>query len=116
MILLFTSEHCTWCDMVRNMIEKEYLNLGHEVPIYEVSIEECRQIAEAYGILMVPTLIAGNKMLTGIPGLSDLRSFLLQAASGPTLYQKKDQSRLLSNLVRRKKSVLTKKKSQLRHM
>ena len=32
MILLFTSEHCTWCDMVRNMIENECINLGQEIP------------------------------------------------------------------------------------
>ena len=103
MILLFTSEHCTWCDMVRSMIENECLNLEQEIPIYEVSIEECGQIADAYGILTVPTLVTGNKMLTGVPGLSDLKSFLLQAVSGRRMYHKKDQARLLSNLVRRRK-------------
>jgi thioredoxin-related protein len=103
MILLFTSEHCTWCDMVRNMIENECYNLEQEFPIYEVCIEECQQIAQAYGILTVPTLIAGNNMLTGVPGHADLRSFLLQAAAGCRIHHKKDQTRLLSNLVRRRK-------------
>ena len=103
MILLFTSEHCTWCDMVRNMIEDECRNIGQEFLIYEVSIEECQQIAEAYGILTVPTLVAGNKMLTGVPGQSDLHCFLLQAAAGRKVHHKKDQSRLLSHLVRRRK-------------
>ena len=103
MILLFTSEHCTWCDMVRNMIENECHSLEQEIPIYEVSIEECQQIAEAYGILTVPTLVAGSKMLTGVPGHSDLQSFLLQAAAGRGTNHKIDQTRLLSNLVRRRK-------------
>jgi hypothetical protein len=89
--------------MVRNMIENECLKLGQEIPIYEVSIEECCQIADAYGILTVPTLVAGNKMLTGVPGQSDLHSFLLQAAAGRGIHHKKDQTRLLSNLVRRRK-------------
>jgi hypothetical protein len=84
------------------MIENECLSLGQEFPIYEVSIEECRQIAEAYGILSVPTLVAGNKILSGVPGQSDLHSFLLQMASGCRV-DKKDQSQLLSNLVRRQK-------------
>jgi hypothetical protein len=97
--------------MVRNMIENECLSLGQEFPVYEVSIEECRQIAEAYGILTVPTLVAGNKILTGVPGVSDLQSFLLQAASGRTLYHKKDQSRLLSHLVRRRKLRFRKEES-----
>jgi hypothetical protein len=85
------------------MIETECHNIGQEFSIYEVSIEECEQIAEAYGILTVPTLVAGNKMLTGVPGQSDLHCFLLQAAAGRRSHHKKDQSRLLSHLVRRQK-------------
>jgi hypothetical protein len=89
--------------MVRNMIENECHNLDQEFPIYEVCIEECQQIAQAYGILTVPTLVAGNNMLTGVPGHADLRSFLLQAAAGNRIPHKTDQTRLLSNLVRRRK-------------
>jgi hypothetical protein len=38
--------------------------------------------SEAYGILAVPTLVAGAYKISGVPSSCDLRSFLLQAVSG----------------------------------
>lgn len=82
MIFLFTSEKCTWCDVVKRMLEEE---LGDFIPpseIYEVDIERYQHIAEAYNILVVPTLVAGGQSLSGLPTESDLRSFLIQSIPG----------------------------------
>ena len=85
MILLFTSNHCTWCDLVKSMLNNEKVNLGNLTPIYEVNVEKHHHIAEAYGILAVPTLVAGGRILSGVPCSTDLRSFLLHAMSGSTI-------------------------------
>ncbi|MFX1559593.1 MAG: thioredoxin family protein [Promethearchaeota archaeon] len=81
MILLFTSDQCAWCGVLRSMLEEESEALGTEHNIYEVDVERQYRIAEAYGILVVPTLVAGSCKISGVPETSDLRSFLLQAIS-----------------------------------
>ncbi|MFX1483112.1 MAG: thioredoxin family protein [Promethearchaeota archaeon] len=81
MILLFTSKNCTWCSILRDMLENENKALGTEQQIYEVNVEKQHRIAEAYGILAVPTLVAGSFKISGVPTSGDLRSFLLQAIS-----------------------------------
>jgi hypothetical protein len=63
------------------MLEDESEALGTEHNIYEVDVERQYRIAEAYGILAVPTLVAGAYKISGVPEASDLRSFLLQAVS-----------------------------------
>jgi len=78
-IFLFTSKKCTWCNMVKDMIEEELEEFVWPSDIYEVDIEKYQQIAQAYGILVVPTLVAGGQMLSGLPTPSDLRSFLMQS-------------------------------------
>ncbi len=82
MILLFTSDHCAWCGVLKSMLEDESEALGTEHNIYEVDVERQYRIAEAYGILAIPTLVAGAYKLSGVPEAGDLRSFLLQAVSG----------------------------------
>jgi hypothetical protein len=77
MILLFTSQHCTWCDIVKNMIEEESTDLGCREPIFEVNVELHCHIAEAYGIMIVPTLVSRGSLLSGVPCQDDLRAFLL---------------------------------------
>ncbi|MFW9967260.1 MAG: hypothetical protein ACFFEA_08910 [Candidatus Thorarchaeota archaeon] len=79
MILLFTSQHCTWCDIVKNMIEEESTDLGCREPIFEVNVELHSHIAEAYGIMMVPTLVSRGSLLSGVPCQDDLRAFLLRS-------------------------------------
>ncbi len=82
MILLFTSNHCAWCGALKAMLENESKVLGTEQLFYEVNIDKQYRIAEAYGILVVPTLVAGSYKISGVPTSSDLRSFLLQSVSG----------------------------------
>ncbi|MFW9960219.1 MAG: glutaredoxin family protein [Candidatus Thorarchaeota archaeon] len=77
MILLFTSNHCTWCDVLKRMLNEESDELGILQPIFEVDVDRHHHIAEAYGILVVPTLVAGMQKISGVPTKSDLRSFLL---------------------------------------
>jgi hypothetical protein len=60
------------------MLEEESDELGTLQPIYEVDVDKHQYIAETYGILVVPTLVAGMQKLSGVPTQSDLRSFLLQ--------------------------------------
>ncbi len=81
MILLFTSDHCAWCGILKAMLKDEGKSLGAEQQVYEVNVEKQHRIAEAYGILAVPTLVAGSFKISGVPTPSDLRSFMLQAIS-----------------------------------
>ncbi|TFG12536.1 hypothetical protein EU537_08925 [Candidatus Thorarchaeota archaeon] len=82
MILLFTSTYCTWCNVVKRMIVEEAQELSGLVPVHEVDIEKHESIAKVYGVLMVPTLVAGSSVLSGVPSNSDLHSFILKAAAG----------------------------------
>ena len=82
MILLFTSDQCVWCGFIKTMLEDESNALGTEHSIYEVDVEKQYRIAEAYDILVVPTIVAGSYKISGVPSNCDLRSFLLQAVSG----------------------------------
>ncbi len=79
MILFFTSEKCTWCDVVKSMIEEELKDFGIATSLFEVDIERHEYIAKAYGVMMVPTLVTGKNTLSGVPTESDLRSFILQS-------------------------------------
>ena len=82
MILLFTSDQCVWCGVMKAMLEEESNVLGTEHSIYEVDVDKQYRIAEAYGILVVPTIVSGSYKISGVPSNCDLRSFLLQAVSG----------------------------------
>jgi len=77
MILMFTSNHCAWCDILKSMLDEESDEIGILQPIFEVDVDKHHRIAEVYGILVVPTLVAGMKKISGVPTQSDLRSFLL---------------------------------------
>jgi len=92
MILLFTSEHCTMCDMVKDMLEEEKGILCDNTTIYEVNVEKHHHIAEVYGVMMVPTLVAGSSVLSGIPCPSELRSFLLQAVIGSHFHDEDEEA------------------------
>jgi len=81
MILLFTSDYCTWCGVLKSMLENECRALGTEQQVYEVDVEKQHRIAEAYGVLAVPTMVAGSMKISGVPTTDDLHSFLLQAVS-----------------------------------
>jgi len=78
MILLFTSDHCTWCDVLKKMLEAESEELGLLQSVYEVDVDRHHHIAEVYSILVVPSLVAGMHKISGVPTASDLRSFILQ--------------------------------------
>ncbi|UCE11661.1 MAG: thioredoxin family protein [Candidatus Thorarchaeota archaeon] len=81
MILLFTSYHCTWCDVVRKMVEDENENIASEASVFEVNVEEYPTFASLYNVLVVPTLVSGRTVISGVPSESDLRSFMLQSVS-----------------------------------
>ncbi|MHA1807621.1 MAG: thioredoxin domain-containing protein [Candidatus Thorarchaeota archaeon] len=80
-MLLFTSDHCTWCNTVKVMIEEESKKFSHPPVVCEINIDYYRNFAEVFGIVMIPTLIYKSHELNGLPDRSDLRSFLLQAIS-----------------------------------
>lgn len=101
MILLFTSDHCTWCDVIKRMIEEESEELGSLPSIFEVNVEKYQSIAEAYNVLVVPTLVAGMQQMTGVPTQSDLRSFLLQISSGRRTGTSMSCPRSLMRIVRK---------------
>ena len=81
MILFFTSENCAWCDVVKNMLDEEMDHFGGVVSIYEVDIQRHEYITEAYGVNTVPTLVSKNNVISGVPTVGDLQSFLFQTAT-----------------------------------
>ena len=80
MILLFTSESCAWCDILKTMIRTECGEIIGGDSLFEVDINRHSYIAEAYQILAVPTLVSGTSILTGLPATDELKSFILQSA------------------------------------
>jgi len=52
-----------------------------DISVYEINIDKYRRLARAFGILVVPTLVAGGRTLAGLPTPSDLQNFVLQASS-----------------------------------
>jgi thiol-disulfide isomerase/thioredoxin len=81
MILLFTSDHCAWCNVLKTMLDEESKDLGLYQPVFEVNVDRHHHIAEAYSILVVPTLVSGMQKISGVPSSSDLRSFILQVST-----------------------------------
>jgi glutaredoxin len=79
MILLFTSDNCTWCDVLKGMLAEECSELNLSSSVHEINVSEHTQIAEVYEILVVPTLVAGHQKISGVPATDELRSFLMSA-------------------------------------
>lgn len=80
------------CDMVKDMLEEEKGTLFDGTTIYEVNVEKHHHIAEVYGVVMVPTLVAGSSVLSGVPCPNELRSFLLQAVIGSHSYDEDEDA------------------------
>jgi glutaredoxin len=95
MILLFTSPHCVWCDVVKDMVETECDTIGETTRLYEVDVERHTHIAETYGVSAVPTLVSGSQSLSGVPCSDDLRSFLFQSIAGRPLNKDEDARSVL---------------------
>ena len=93
MILLFTSDHCAWCDVLKTMLEEESEELGLLESIYEVNVDRHHHIAEAFSILVVPSIVSGMHKISGVPTASDLRSFILQVNAGARMGFKKHTPR-----------------------
>ncbi|MGY5861422.1 MAG: thioredoxin family protein [Candidatus Thorarchaeota archaeon] len=102
MILLFTSPHCAWCDVVKEMVETECDTIGETTRLHEVDVERHTHIAETYGVLAVPTLISGSVSLSGVPCSDDLRSFLFQSIAGRPLHNNEDARSVLRSARHRK--------------
>jgi thioredoxin-like negative regulator of GroEL len=100
MILFFTSDKCTWCDVLKKMLDEEWSQLGAPYEVHEVNVDKYATIAEVYSVLVVPTLVAGPHKLTGVPTSDDLRSFVMQALSNADSAEPSAVSRLLFTEVR----------------
>ncbi len=72
------------------MLDEESEELGLLRSVYEVNVDKHHHIAEAYSILVVPTLVSGMHKISGVPTSSDLRSFILQVYAGTSTRFKKD--------------------------
>ncbi len=81
MILFFTSDHCTWCRVVEQMLNEEVSELGHTLPIIQVDIDRYPTLTKIFNISVVPTLIYHDAVLSGLPSVTDLRDFLLRSLS-----------------------------------
>ncbi len=114
MILLFTSDHCTWCDVIRKMLEEEAEELGTLPDIFEVNVDRYQNIAEVYNILVVPTLVSGMQQITGVPTQSDLRSFILQISTGKHAETSSRNPKSLLCFVRKIQTTQSEKQSVIR--
>ncbi len=97
MILLFTSPHCVWCDVVKDMVEAECDTIGETTRLYEVDVERHTNIAETYGVMAVPTLVSGSVSLSGVPCSDDIRSFLFQSIAGRSLHKDENPRAVLKS-------------------
>ncbi|MFW9843572.1 MAG: thioredoxin family protein [Candidatus Thorarchaeota archaeon] len=100
MILLFTSDNCTWCDVLKTMLDEESEELGLTQSIFEVNVDRHHHIAEAYSILVVPSLVSGMHKISGVPTTNDLRSFILQVNAGAHTAFKRNSPRSVLRDVR----------------
>ncbi len=85
MILFFTSDHCAWCPALKQMLHEELDSMGCTVSIHEINIESYPHIAEIFGILIIPTLVHNDAILSGIPSITDLRAFLFHSITTDSL-------------------------------
>ena len=82
------------------MLEEESEELGLLESIYEVNVDHHHHIAEAYSILVVPTLVSAMHKISGVPTADDLRSFILQVNAGARTTFKKHTPRSVLREVR----------------
>jgi hypothetical protein len=115
MILLFTSDTCAWCDVLKKMLEEESDDLGLLDSIYEVNVDRHHHIAEAYSILVVPSLVSGMHKISGVPTASDLRSFILQINAGARTVFKKHTPRSVLREVREIQNFNDQEEHMVRH-
>lgn len=64
------------------MLEEELKDFAIQANLHVIDVERHEFIAEAYDIMMVPTLVSGNCTISGVPTESDLRSFVMQSFPG----------------------------------
>ena len=104
MILLFTSNHCAWCDVVKGMIENESEGFEDPEPLHEINVDKHSRIAEAYGILVVPTLVSRGYMLSGVPCQEDLQLFLLRSIAARTIEREEARAQTLLRSARQRRT------------
>ncbi|MFW9945178.1 MAG: thioredoxin domain-containing protein [Candidatus Sifarchaeia archaeon] len=105
MILLFTSDHCAWCDVVKGMIENEIEGFEDDQPMHEINVDKHSRIAEAYGILVVPTLVSRGYMLSGVPCQEDLQLFLLRSIAARTIEREEARAQTLLRSARQRRTL-----------
>jgi len=105
MILLFISNHCAWCDVVKGMIENESEGFEDPEPLHEINVDKHSRIAEAYGILVVPTLVSRGYMLSGVPCQEDLQLFLLRSIAARSIDREEARAQTVLRSARQRKAL-----------
>ncbi len=81
-ILFFTSKYCAPCQPVRKQLEKVNLSLfGKKLKIREIDISDSSEnieLTRKHNVLSVPTIIIGQKKLSGSIDENDLVDAILQ--------------------------------------
>ncbi len=96
------------------MLEEEAKDLGSLPSIFEVDVDKYQNIAEAYNVLVVPTLVSGMQQITGVPTSSDLRSFILQISTGKRAESFPTDPSSLLRLIRTTQTTQNEKQSVIR--
>ena len=97
------------------MLEEEEEELGLLDSIYEVNVDYHHHIAEAYSILVVPSLVSGMHKISGVPTADDLRSFILQVNARARTSSKKHTPRSVLRDVREIQSFNDQEEPMIRH-
>lgn len=72
MIYKFESKTCGPCKKVQKMLDSLGIQVKH------IDVQENLDEARKYNITMLPTLINGNKRLSGVPTLEQLKEFCFE--------------------------------------
>jgi thioredoxin 1 len=74
--LVFTSRYCPYCRAFEKIVERLKEELNGTVEFEIVDVDEKRELAENYDVLMLPTLVLtdGGEVVGGFMGFADYRT------------------------------------------
>lgn len=74
--LVFTSKYCPYCRAFEKVVERLVEELNGTVEFEVVDVDEKRELAEKYEVLMLPTLVLadGDEVLGGFMGFADYKT------------------------------------------
>ena len=74
--IVFTSKYCPYCKVFERTIERLKNELDGLVEFEIVNVDENRELAEKYEVMMVPTVVItkGDEVVGGFMGYADYKT------------------------------------------